>query len=226
MIRVLARATGAGAGDGQPRAAAKNKGPRGAVGRVSGTEQTSSTPDARSTTRGGGDNIRVDDTVSALRALRYGAMDEATRSIALPPSVRASVSPTISALRWGAVGYGLVLSAPDAFEGSYSAVITLAVCLFITTWRTIIPIRLGSATPSERLAAYGDVVILALGTGFGGGLESPFIFTRDDRARRGVVRLGIPRRGDRPGDRLGCDGRGHRPRQRAIWPSSTTTSAT
>jgi len=144
---------------------------------VSGTEQTSSTPDARSNSRGGADNIRVDDTVAALRALRYGAMDEATRSIALPPSVRASVSPTISALRWGAVGYGLVLSAPDAFEGSYSAVITLAVCLFITTWRTIIPIRLGSTTPSERLVAYGDVVVLAFGTGFGGGLESPFIFT-------------------------------------------------
>jgi signal transduction histidine kinase len=110
-----------------------------------------------------------------LRALRYGATDEATRSIALPPSVRASVSPTISALRWGAVGYGLVLSAPEAFEGSYAAVATLAVCLFITTWRTIIPIRLGSEHPSERLAAYGDVAVLAFATGFSGGVESPFI---------------------------------------------------
>jgi signal transduction histidine kinase len=124
---------------------------------------------------GGADSVRVDDTVAALRALRYGATDEATRSIALPPSVRASVSPTISALRWGAVGYGLVLSAPDAFEGSYAAVVTLAVCLFITTWRTIIPIRLGSEHPSERLAAYGDVAVLAFATGFSGGVESPFI---------------------------------------------------
>lgn len=124
---------------------------------------------------GGADSVRVDDTVAALRALRYGATDEATRSIALPPSVRASVSPTISALRWGAVGYGLVLSAPDAFEGSYAAVATLAVCLFITTWRTIIPIRLGSEHPSERLAAYGDVAVLAFATGFSGGVESPFI---------------------------------------------------
>lgn len=104
-------------------------------------------------------------------------MDEATRSIALPPSVRASVSPTISALRWGAVGYGLVLSTPAVLDGSYAAVATLAVCLFITTWRTIIPIRLGSTTASERLAAYGDVVVLAFATGYGGGLESPFIFT-------------------------------------------------
>ena len=108
------------------------------------TDPTSSSHDPRSPKLGGADSIRVDETVAALRALRYGAMDEATRSIALPPSVRASVSPTISALRWGAVGYGLVLSAPDAFDGSYAAVVTLAVCLFITTWRTIIPIRLGS----------------------------------------------------------------------------------
>jgi signal transduction histidine kinase len=125
---------------------------------------------------GGADSVRVDETIAALRALRYGATDEATRSIALPPSVRASVSPTISALRWGAVGYGLVLSAPDAFEGSYATVVTLAVCLFITTWRTIIPIRLGSEHASERLAAFGDVAVLAFATGYGGGLESPFIF--------------------------------------------------
>lgn len=147
-----------------------------ALGRVVVTDQNSTSHDPRSTTAGGADSVRVDDTVAALRALRYGATDEAIRSIALPPSVRASVSPTISALRWGAVGYGLVLSAPDAFEGSYATVVALAVCLFITTWRTIIPIRLGSENLSERLAAYGDVAVLAFATGFGGGLESPFIF--------------------------------------------------
>lgn len=141
------------------------------------TDPNSSSHDPRSPKVGGADSIRVDETVAALRALRYGAVDEATRSIALPPSVRASVSPTISALRWGAVGYGLVLSAPAAFEGSYGAVVTLAVCLFITTWRTIIPIRLGSDNPGERFAAYADVAVLAFATGFSGGLESPFIVT-------------------------------------------------
>lgn len=109
--------------------------------------------------------------------MRYASSDEATLSIELPPSVRSSVSPTISALRWGAVGYGLVLSAPEAFEGSYAAVATLAVALFITTWRTILPIRLGSPDRGARLAAYSDVVLLAFATGYGGGLESPFIFT-------------------------------------------------
>jgi signal transduction histidine kinase len=126
---------------------------------------------------GGAENNRVDETVAALRALRYGTVDEATRSIALPPSVRASVSPTISALRWGAVGYGLVLSAPDAFAGSYTAVATLAVCLFITTWRTIIPIRLGSTRQPDRFVAFLDCAALAFAVGFGGGLSSPYIFT-------------------------------------------------
>jgi signal transduction histidine kinase len=103
-------------------------------------------------------------------------MDDSTRRIALPPVVRATVSPAISALRWGAVGYGLVLGAPMAFDGSYSTVTTVAVCLFITTWRTIIPIRLGSAVWSERLPAFVDVALFSVGIGYGGGLESPFIF--------------------------------------------------
>jgi signal transduction histidine kinase len=103
-------------------------------------------------------------------------MDDSTRSIALPPPVRATVSPAISALRWGAVGYGLVLSAPRAFDGSYAAVVTLAVCLFITTWRTIIPIRLGSPVGWDQLPAVVDVAVLSLAIGYSGGLESPFIF--------------------------------------------------
>ena len=118
----------------------------------------------------------MDDTVAALRTLRYGGMDDSTRSIALPPPVRATVSPAISALRWGAVGYGLVLSAPRAFDGSYAAVVTLAVCLFITTWRTIIPIRLGSPAGWDQLPAVLDVALLSLAIGYSGGLESPFIF--------------------------------------------------
>lgn len=143
---------------------------------MNGTEQTTSFPDRRSTTTGGADGVRVDETAAAMRAIRYGTLDESTRSIALPPSARASVSPMISALRWGAVGYGLVLSAPAVFDGSYQAVVTLAVCLFITTYRTIIPIRLGSEKVSEQFAAFGDAAVLAFATGYGGGLESPFSF--------------------------------------------------
>lgn len=89
--------------------------------------------------------------------------------------MRFSVSPAISALRWGAVGYGLVLVAPDV-GGSYAVVVTVAVCLFITigapssrsAWR-----RRWSQTAS----AFGDVVIISPAVGYGGGIESPFIFS-------------------------------------------------
>jgi signal transduction histidine kinase len=128
------------------------------------------------TAQGGRGDLRVDDTVAALRMLRYGGMDDSTRSIALPPPVRATISPAITTLRWGAVGYGLVLGAPRVFDGSYETVVTLAVCLFITTWRTIIPVRLGSPLWVERVPALVDVLLLSVAIGYSGGIESPFIF--------------------------------------------------
>ncbi len=144
---------------------------------MSATDPNTTTTDSRTPKRSGSGDLRVDETVAALRTLRYGGIDDATRRIALPPSVRASVSPAISALRWGAVGYGLVLVAPDAFGGSYAAVVTVAVCLFITTWRTIIPIRLASPLVADRAPAFGDVIVIGLAVGYGGGIESPFIFS-------------------------------------------------
>jgi signal transduction histidine kinase len=153
-----------------------NAEPDAGVGRLEATETNPTTIDPSTSLKGGRGDLRADDTVAALRTLRYGGMDDSTRSIALPPVVRATVSPAISALRWGAVGYGLVLGAPDAFDGSYSTVVTVAVCLFITTWRTIIPIRLGSPLWADRAPAFLDVALFSLGIGFGGGLESPFIF--------------------------------------------------
>ena len=141
------------------------------------TEPTTTTPEASRSTAGGADELRVDEAVAALRALPFGGLDDATRSFALPPSVRASVSPAIATLRWGAAGFGLAFAAPEAFRGSYVAVATIAVCLFITTWRTVIPIRLASARTQDRLVAGTDVAVLGLAVGVGGGLESPFIFS-------------------------------------------------
>ncbi|CAB4755666.1 unannotated protein [freshwater metagenome] len=123
------------------------------------------------------DQLQVDAAVAALRALPFGGLDDATRSFALPPSIRAGVSPAIATLRWGAVGFGIVFAAPEAFRGSYVAVVTVAVCVFITTWRTVIPIRLASTRFQDRFVAFGDVVIIGLAVGAGGGLESPFIFS-------------------------------------------------
>ena len=147
------------------------------VDRVSPTEPTTPTPEADRPRPGGSDELRVDEAVAALRALPFGGLDDATRSFALPPSVRASVSPAIATLRWGAVGFGLAFAAPEAFRGSYVAVATVAICTFVTTWRTVIPIRLASERFRDRALAYLDVAVLAVAVGIGGGLESPFIFS-------------------------------------------------
>ncbi len=128
-------------------------------------------------TSGQGGSLRVPDALAALRSIRFGGFDDSTREFDLPPAVRASVAPALTSLRWGAVGFGIAFTAPDAFRGSYNAVIAVAVCLFITTWRTIIPIRLASERPRDRLASASDVIIMGIAVGFNGGLESPFIFS-------------------------------------------------
>jgi signal transduction histidine kinase len=127
-------------------------------------------------------------------------MDDATRNLRLPASVRATVSPAVTSLRWGAVGYGLAFSAPQAAEGSYAAVMATAVCLFLATWRTVLPVRLGSPERSDSLTALLDVVLLGLVVGADGGLASPYVFTVLAAvvvvtfgwgARRGLVALAL-----------------------------------
>ena len=118
----------------------------------------------------------VSEAVAAFRSLPYGGMDDATRRFDLPPSVRAAVSPAINALRWGALGYGLVFAAPAAFRGSYAAVIATATCLFITTWRTVLPLRLASDEPLHELAPLLDVAVLGVAIGYDGGVQSPYYF--------------------------------------------------
>lgn len=126
---------------------------------------------------GRGGSLRVSEAIAALRSIPFGGFDDSTRAFDLPPAVRASVAPALTSLRWGAVGFGIAFTAPHAFDGSYNAVFAVAVCLFITTWRTIIPIRLASERPRDRLASASDVIVLGIAVGFNGGLESPFIFS-------------------------------------------------
>lgn len=119
----------------------------------------------------------MSETLAALRALREGGVDYSTRDMPLPPWARASVAPAVTVGRWGAVGFGIAFSAPQAFDGSYLAVIAAAIALFITTWRTILPTRLAATDPRYRAMAYMDVAFFGIATGITGGLESPFIFT-------------------------------------------------
>jgi signal transduction histidine kinase len=103
-------------------------------------------------------------------------MDRSTRSLELPPEARAAVAPAVTTLRWGAFGYGLLFSAPAAFEGSYRAVVATAVCLFLTTWRTVLPVHLGARERARAVAPLVDVVALGLTVGASGALESPYVF--------------------------------------------------
>ena len=111
-----------------------------------------------------------------MRALPHGGLDESTRLLGLPPTWRASVSPSIAVLRWCALGYGLVFSAPAAFRGSYAAVVATAVCVFVTTWRTVMPVQLGSTHALRRIEPFVDVVLFGVAMGVGREWASPFYF--------------------------------------------------
>lgn len=116
------------------------------------------------------------DMVAALRALPFGGLDDTARNLEISPQVQATISPVVNAFRWAAVMYGMIFGAAEAFEGSYSVVATLAVCLFLTCWRTMIPIRLGSPVRLDRVVGLSDVLVLGLAVGASGGPTSPFAF--------------------------------------------------
>jgi len=120
----------------------------------------------------------VEELVAALRTLPFGGIDDHARHLAFTPQVRAAVAPVVIALRWSAVMYGMIFGAGKVFrEGSYSVVLTLTVCLFLTTWRTSIPVRLGSTVVRDRVLALTDTALLALAVGWSGATESPYRFT-------------------------------------------------
>ena len=121
------------------------------VGRVATTNEQPTSPSQGGHGSAGGDVLHAGGALAALRALPYGGIDDATRQFELPLQVRAAVTPAISALRWSSVAYGLVFAAPAAFRGQWAPVVALAVCLFLTTWRTVLPLRLASTSWTDSL---------------------------------------------------------------------------
>lgn len=152
----------------------------GPVDRVTGTEPTH---DPRGPVTGGSGArppvtvADVSDAVAAFRAYPNGGADGATQHLRVPPSWRASVSPAIAVLRWAALAYGLVFAAPMAFRGSATAIAATAVCTFVTTWRTVIPLHLGSRRPWQALEPFVDVAVVGVAVGLSGGWSSPYFFT-------------------------------------------------
>lgn len=102
-------------------------------------------------------------------------LPSAERARHLSAGVTQSLTAVLAALRWGAVMIGLAWAATLAAEGNRWIVVTLSVAIFITSWRTITPIRFGEDGTWPMLRALGDVCALAIAIGLSGGLSSPFV---------------------------------------------------
>ncbi len=115
------------------------------------------------------------DLFLALRALRNGGLDDAARALELGPAVAGSLAAILAALRWGAVMVGLAWAAPAAASGDLDGVITLTVAIFLASWRTVRPIRVGDRSPLQRTFGFTDVAVLSIALGASEGLTSPFV---------------------------------------------------
>ncbi|MEM9652605.1 MAG: histidine kinase [Actinomycetota bacterium] len=95
----------------------------------------------------------------------------------LRPGVSASLSAILGALRWGAVMIGLVFAASRAAEGDRRIVITVALAIFLTSLRTMSPLKLGDRSKASMAAALGDVALLSVAIGFRDGFGNPLVGT-------------------------------------------------
>ena len=123
-----------------------------------------------------GESTQLAETTAALRWLRAGLSEETMR-LELPPDVRSTISPIITALRWGALLYGMVsASTAAAVDGDLGVVVTLSIALFLTVWRTFRPLRLAWTDFVDRWLPVFDGVVLGGAIGASDGFDSPFVF--------------------------------------------------
>lgn len=112
----------------------------------------------------------------ALRWLRSGLSEETMR-LDLPPDIRSTISPIITALRWGALLFGMVQAGTQAAtDGNLAVVFTLAIALFLTVWRTFRPLRLAWSDFLDRWLPIADGAILGGAIGLSDGIENPFVY--------------------------------------------------
>ena len=83
--------------------------------------------------------------------------------------------PATMVLRWAAVGFGVVALAPANTDVGWTDVALLAVCVFLTTLRTIMPLELGRTDRLAVAAPLVDVAVFALAVGWTGATESPWL---------------------------------------------------
>jgi signal transduction histidine kinase len=116
------------------------------------------------------------DVLRALRSLRNGQVDESNLSTTdVQTAVATSLSALMVGLRWGAALVGLAWAATEVNDGNVRSAITLSIVVFLASWRTVRPLRLGDSSALQASFALADVAILAGATGVSEGLNSPFV---------------------------------------------------
>lgn len=115
------------------------------------------------------------DAGAAIRRFVISSKPDSTKAFNLSKGVLSSMTAVLAALRWGVVMIGLAWAASLAAAGNVGVVITLSVAIFITSWRTIAPIRFGEPGLLPLMKAVGDVAALSLAVGLSDGLSSPFV---------------------------------------------------
>lgn len=111
-----------------------------------------------------------------IRALRTNGFDDSNRSLELSPAVAASLTAVLAALRWGAVMIGVAWSAQRlTVSGDLAIVFTLTISIFLASWRTVRPLRLGDKSAGQQTFALADVALLAAAIGMDAGLASPLV---------------------------------------------------
>ncbi len=95
----------------------------------------------------------------------------------LSPLISASINAVIAALRWGTVMLGLVLYASQLEESDLSQIAVVAVAIFLTSWRTVSPLKLGDVSPYNIGLALADVVIMGIAVSASEGFSDPMAGT-------------------------------------------------
>lgn len=120
--------------------------------------------------------VSLRDAAGALQVLRHGGADDSTLEFDLPPSAKATISPSIAALRWTAVLFGILFGAGRSAEGDLAIVVTTTLMLFFTTWRSMLPLKLAGTRNIDRIRPLIDGAVVGAALGFSDGLASPFAF--------------------------------------------------
>ena len=115
--------------------------------------------------------------LAKLKRAWHSSLPDAERAAALSPGATSSITAVLAALRWGAAMIGLAWAAArvGGGEGGLGVVVTLAVTIFITSWRTIAPIRFGEPGLMPLAKAVGDVAAMAVAIGLSDGLNGAFV---------------------------------------------------